>query len=62
MLSNDKNFKKLTRGTKTLIKESIEKARTTNRNELCAYICENLEDLDFEGKVAMYILKLDTGE
>lgn len=25
-------------------------------------ICENLEDLDFEGKVAMYILKLDTGE
>ena len=25
-------------------------------------ICENLEDLDFEGKVAMYVLKLDAGE
>ena len=25
-------------------------------------ICENLEDLDFEGKAAIYILKLNAGE
>ena len=25
-------------------------------------ICENLEDLEFEGKTALYILKLDAGE
>ena len=56
MLSNDKNFKKLTRGTKTLIKESIEKARTTNRNELCAFICENLEE-KFAGETLDYQLK-----
>lgn len=56
MLSNDKNFKKLTRGTKTLIKESIEKKQTTNRSELCEYICECLEER-FTGETLDYQLK-----
>lgn len=56
MLSNDKNFKKLTRGTKTLIKESIEKKQTTNRHELCSYICECLEER-FAGETLDYQLK-----
>lgn len=56
MLSNDKNFKRLTRGTKSLIKESIEKAGTTNRHELCDYICECLEER-FAGETLDYQLK-----
>ena len=56
MLTNDSNFKKLTRGTKTLIKESIEKANTTNRHELCSYICEVLEER-FTGDTLDYQLK-----
>ena len=56
MLSNDKNFKKLTRGTKSLIKESIEKTKTTNRNDLCAYICGELEE-KFAGETLDYQLK-----
>ena len=56
MLSNEKNFKKLTRGTKGIIKESIEKKGTTNRHELCDYICDVLEER-FAGETLDYQLK-----
>lgn len=49
-------FKKLTRGTKDIIKKAIQETNTTNRHELCENICATLEDR-FSGETLSYQLQ-----
>lgn len=49
-------FKKLTRGTKDIIKKAINETKTTNRHDLCENICETLEQR-FSGDTLSYQLQ-----
>ena len=51
----DESFKRLTRGTKKLIKDTIIANKTTNRYELCEIICSDLEE-KFTGDTLDYQL------
>lgn len=61
-MENNQEFKKLTRGTRDIVKTTINEAKTTNRHELCGIIAENLEQ-KFKGNTLDYQLsrmKLET--
>ena len=53
--NNNIKLKKLSRGTKKLIKEAIEKTNSNDRYNLCQYICEELERR-YVGKLLDYQL------
>lgn len=54
--TNKKEIKKLTRGTKALIKEAIMKTKSSNRYDLCEYIANELEER-FKGDTLTYQLE-----
>lgn len=54
--TNKKEIKKLTRGTKALIKEAIMKTKSSNRYDLCEYIANELEKR-FKGDTLTYQLE-----
>ena len=56
MTNQKREIKKLTRGTKALIKDAIISTKSSNRNDLCEYIANELESR-FKGDTLTYQLK-----
>jgi len=55
MINNNGEFKKLTRGTRDIVKNTINETKAVNRHELCGIIAENLEK-KFKGDTLNYQL------
>lgn len=56
MTNQKREIKKLTRGTKALIKDAIISTKSSNRNDLCEYIANELESR-FKGDTLTYQLQ-----